>query len=114
MTTVQNGFQAVGIMHGFQSEPWRNDATKFNHKILLANPYFDGNGFQQTEVISIDVAHDDVQRVQKIANELQGKQVILPCRCDAKKGGKSGAWLSRFLPKGSQIVALTDLLKRLS
>jgi hypothetical protein len=114
MSLIQNGFQAIGIMHGFQSEPWRNEPTKFNHKILLSNPYLDGNGFQQTEVISIDIAHDDVQRVQKLANELQGKQVILPCRCDAKKGGKSGAWLSRFLPKGSQIIALTDLLKRLS
>ncbi len=79
MNTVQNGFQAVGIMHGFQSEPWRNDPTKFNHRILLANPFLDGNGFQQTEVLSIDIAHDDVQRVQQLANELKGKQVILPC-----------------------------------
>jgi hypothetical protein len=112
MNTVQNGFQAVGIMHGFQSEPWRNDPTKFNHRILLANPFLDSNGFNQTEVISIDIAHDDVRRVQQLANELKGKQVILPCRCDAKKGGKSGAWLSRFLPKGSMILELSQLLKR--
>jgi len=109
---IQNGFQAVGIMHGFNSEPWRNDSTKFNHRILLANPFLDGNGFHQTEVISIDVAHDDVTRVQQLANDLKGKQVILPCRCDAKKGGKSGAWLSRFLPKGSSIQALPDTFKK--
>lgn len=112
MSMVQNGFQAVGIMHGFQSEPWRNEPTKFNHRILLANPFLDSNGFQQTEVMSIDISHDDVQRVQQLANELKGKQVILPCRCDAKKGGKSGVWLSRFLPKGSNIMELTDLIKR--
>lgn len=114
MNTIQNGFQAVGIMHGFQSEPWRNDPTKFNHRILLSNPFLDGNGFQQTEVMSIDVAHDDVQRVQGLANEYKGKQVILSCRCDARKGGKSGAWLSRFLPKGSNIMVLATLLKSTS
>ena len=108
MNKIQNGYQVVGIMHGFQSEPWRNDPTKFNHKLLLTNPYLDGHGFQQTEVMSIDIAHDDVQRVQQIANEFKGKQVIFPCRCDAKKGGKSGVWLSRFLPKGSTIVALSE------
>ncbi|MFT5298158.1 MAG: hypothetical protein ACI9YH_004205 [Colwellia sp.] len=108
MNTIKNGFQAVGIMHGFQSDPWRNDPSKFNHRILLANPFLDGNGFQQTEVMSIDIAHDDVHRVQQLANELKGKRVILPCRCDAKKGGKNGAWLSRFLPKGSNIMALQE------
>lgn len=108
MIAIQNGFQAVGIMHGFKSEPWRNDPTKFNHRILLTNPFLDGNGFQQTEVMSIDIAHDDVTRIQQLANDLKGQKVILPCRCDAKKGGKSGAWLSRFLPKGSLIQALSE------
>lgn len=100
---LQNGFQAIGIMNGFQSIPWKNDPSKFNHRLLLANPYLDGNGFNQTEVISVDVSHEDVQRVQRLADELKGKQVILPCRCEAKKGGKNGAWLSKFLPKGSNI-----------
>ena len=109
---IENGFQAVGIMHGFQSEPWRNDPTKFNHRILLTNPYLDGNGFQQTEVMSIDIPHDDVNRVQQLANTLKGKQVILPCRCEAKKGGKTGAWLSRYLPKGSNIYAFNELIKK--
>lgn len=112
MLTVQNGFQAVGIMHGFVSEPWSNDNTKFNHKIILANPFLDGNGFQQTEVMSIDIAHDDVQRVQKLANELKGKQVIIPCSCNARKGGKNGAWLSRFMPKNSIIQALPETMKK--
>lgn len=111
MSLIQNGFQIVGMMHGFKSEPWRNDPTKFNHRILLANPFLDGNGFQQTEVLTVDVAHDDVERVQQLASQLKGKQVILPCRCDAKKGGKSGAWLSRFLPKGSRIIPLAEVLK---
>ena len=71
---TQNGFQAVGIILGFKSEPWRNDPTKFNHRILLANPFLDGNGFQQTEVMSIDITHDDVQRLQQLTNEFKGKQ----------------------------------------
>lgn len=111
MNSIQNGFQAVGIMHGFVSEPWANDNTKFNHKVILANPFLDGNGFQQTEVMSIDVAHDDIQRVQQLAESLKGKQVIMPCVCSARKGGKTGAWLSRFMPKGSPIKALSELLK---
>lgn len=112
MLAIQNGFQAVGMMHGFVSEPWSTDNTKFNHKVILSNPFLDGNGFQQTEVMSIDVAHDDVQRVQQLANELKGKQVILPCNCNARKGGKNGAWLSRFMPKGSAIQALPDSFKK--
>ena len=111
MISIQNGFQVVGVMHGFVSEPWTNDHTKFNHKIILSNPFLDSNGFQQTEVMNIDVAHDDVHRVQKLANELKGKQVILPCICNARKGGKHGAWLSRFLPKGSLIQSINGLLK---
>ena len=66
MNAIQNGFQAVGIMHGFKSEPWINVPTNFNHRILLANPFLDGNGFQQTEVMSIDV-----QRVPQLANEFK-------------------------------------------
>ena len=89
-----------------------NQNHYYNHTILLSNQFLDGNGFQQTEVMSIDVGHDDVTRVQQLANDLKGKQVILPCRCDAKKGGKSGAWLSRFLPKGSSIQALPDVFKK--
>lgn len=112
MLAIQNGFQAVGMMHGFVSEPWTNDNTKFNHKVILSNPFLDGNGFQQTEVMSIDISHDDVQRVQQLANELKGKQVIIPCNCNARKGGKTGAWLSRFMPKGSSIQALPDSFKK--
>lgn len=112
MLAIQNGFQAVGVMHGFMSEPWSTDNTKFNHKIVLSNPFLDGNGFQQTEVMNIDVAHDDVHRVQQLANSLKGKQVIIPCTCNARKGGKNGAWLSRFMPKGSPIQALPDSFKK--
>lgn len=99
-------------MHTFVSEPWSNDKTKFNHKIILSNPFLDSNGFQQTEVMSIDIAHDDVHRVQQLSSELKGKQVILPCIFNARKGGKNGAWLSRFMPKGSIIQALPDSFKK--
>lgn len=112
MLAIQNGFQAVGVMHSFVSEPWSSDNTKFNHKIILSNPFLDTNGFQQTEVMTIDISHDDVKRVQQLATELKGKQVITPCICNARKGGKNGAWLSRFMPKGSIIQALPDTFKR--
>ena len=44
---MDNYFQAVGIMHGFKSEQWRNYSTKFKHRILLANPFLNGNGFNK-------------------------------------------------------------------
>lgn len=109
---IENGFQAVGIMHGFVSEPWINDPNKFNHRLILANPFEDRNGFQQTEVMTVDVSYDDVQRVQQLANQLKGKKVILPCRCEARKGGKTGAWLSRFMPKGSAIHCISNSLNK--
>jgi len=103
---LNNGFHAVGIFHAFKSIPWSNDATKFNHRILLANPFEDANGFQQTEVISIDISYEDVARVKELESSHKGKQVIIPCRLEARKGGKSGAWLSRFMPKGSLVTML--------
>ena len=106
MNQFQNGTYCVGIMNGFVSQPWTNDPNKFNHRILLANPYLDNNGFQQTEVITIDVSADDVQRVQGLCNQLKDKQVIVLTRFDARKGGKNGAWLSRFMPRGANIQTL--------
>jgi len=109
MIELQNGTFCVGIMHGFISQPWSNDPNKFNHRVLLTNPYLDGNGFQQTEVITIDISQDDVQRVQSLCNQLKDKQVIIYTRFDARKGGKNGAWLSRFMPRGSSIQLLNSL-----
>lgn len=105
---LNNGFHAVGIFHEFKSSPWANDPTKFNHRILLANPFQDANGFNQTDVVFIDVSNQDVERIRGLESNFKGKQVIIPCRFEAKKGGKNGAWLSKFLPKGAQIQPLVE------
>ncbi len=116
---MDNNFQLRGTfvaatMSGFVSQPWVNNPEKFNHRIILANPYVDNNGFNQTEVITIDVSHDDIQRVQQLCTQLRDKQVIVFCSFQARQGGKSGAWLSRFMPRGSEILLTSDLLKKVA
>lgn len=105
---LMNGFYAVGVMHDVVSTPWSNDANKLNHKIVLANPFVDSNGFKQTEVINVDLSFEDVDRVKALLSCLKGERVLVHCNVLAKKGGRNGAWLSRFMIKGSDIRPLID------
>lgn len=100
---MNNGFFVAGEFHSVVSEPWSNDASKFNHRIILNNPYQDQYGNQQTEVIRIDISPDDLQVLQGQSPRIQGKQVIVPVVCSARIGGKTGAWLSVRMPKGSRL-----------
>ena len=59
MNAIQNGFQAVGIMHGFKAEPWINVPTNFNHRILLANPFLNGKGLNKPELRKVIALNND-------------------------------------------------------
>lgn len=101
---MNNGTFVVGIFNQVSSEPWSTDNTKFNHRLVLNNPYRDNWGNEQVEVITVDLNPEDLPIVQKQASILVGKQVMIPVVCQARAGGKSGAWLSRRMPKGSKIL----------
>ena len=102
--SMQNGTFVIGEFNQVKSEPWSTDATKFNHRIVLNNPYQDQYGNGQVEVITIDVSPEDLPIIQKQSSAIVGKQVMIPVVCQARAGGRNGAWLSRRMPKGSKIM----------
>ena len=100
---MNNGTFVCGIFNTVVSEPWSSDPSKFNHRIILNNPYEDQYGNQQTEVIRVDINPEDLQTLQQQAPRIAGKQVIIPVICQARQGGRSGAFLSVRMPKGSRL-----------
>ena len=87
-------------------QTWSNDPTKFNHRLHLVSQYNDNYGYVQTQHINIDVNAEDLTRVQEFCNINNGSQVIVQVNNTARKGGKSGAWLSQYMPKDAEIIVL--------
>lgn len=94
----------IGTMLGYSETPWVNDPTKFNRKVgIVTSEYLDQFGQSQTQTVTVDISFEEAAKVAQVAEKLKGKEVIVPCISLAKAGGKNGAWLSRFMPKGSEI-----------
>lgn len=100
---IKNGEYIVGVLKELITEPWSNDSTKFNHRLILVSPYIDNYGNNQTDVNRVDVLPDDLQNFKDQVNKFKDKKVIVPCVNRARSGGRKGAWLSKFVPKGSSI-----------
>ena len=101
---MENGIYVIGEFNQVVSEPWSTDNTKFNHRLVLNSPYKDQWGNEQVEVITIDINPEDLPVIQRQASTLAGRQVMVPTIFQARKGGRTGAWLSRRMPKGSKIA----------
>ena len=110
MNHIQTGFTLTGIFKGFRSTPWKNDPTKFNHRIGIATLKDDGYGGQSENLIEVDILQEDIPRIQQSQNDYLGKYVMINVVPMAK--GKS--WLSCFMPKGSEIKNLATVLKKAS
>jgi len=104
---MKSGVYLYGRCVGFQSEPWSNPqtgASGTNFTLGIARDYQDNWGNQQTDVTRVSVSQDDVARVQELANKFKDKPVEVQIVQLARKGGKNGAWLSTFLPKGGLLA----------
>lgn len=102
------GEYIAGTMLGYSEKPWANDPTKFNRSIgVCTGEYKDQWGQSHVNTVSVDVQYDDVERVKALAESLKGKEVIFPYVPAARKGGKDGVWLCRFIPKGVEIKVLS-------
>lgn len=108
---LELGNYITGICRDFRSEPWTNDPTKFNHRLILVRPYADQYGNEQTDVTVVDVNQEDVQQVQSLVAKFRDKAVICPVVHSARAGGRNGAWLSTRLPKHAPIQLLDDVIK---
>jgi len=108
---LKHGTFVIGEFVGFESEPWASDATKFNNRIgVKTGSYPAGFGETKDEIISIDIFDDETIRwVIAQQDKLKGKDVICNVIHRAK-GGRSGAWLSRFMPRGQlpQLLSKSD------
>ena len=103
---VQNGEYVVGVLQELKTEPWRNDPSKVNHKLIVTNPYNDSYGNPQTEVKTIDVSGESLSYLNDFIAKNKGQRVMIPIRTQAKVGGRNGAWLSRYMPKETEIITL--------
>jgi len=101
---MKAGTYVTGIIKGFKSTPWKNDPTKFNHKLgLVVGSYQDEWGTDHEQLQAVDIQAADVERVRKLAADHQGTLAIVPAVFRARPGGRDGAWLSVFMPQQAEI-----------
>ena len=105
------GNYVLGICKDFRSEPWNNDPTKFNHRLIISRPYHDQYGNEQTDVTVVDINQEDVQAVQTQVAQFRDKAVVCPVAQVARAGGRNGAWLSVRMPKHEKLQLLDSVLK---
>lgn len=112
--SLQLGSYVVGICKEFRSEPWNNDPTKFNHRLIISRPYLDQYENEQTDVTIIDINTDDVHAVQNQVASFRNKAIICPVAMVARAGGRNGAWLSTRMPKNEKLQLLDSVVKQLA
>lgn len=98
------GFYLCGILEGFSSTPWTNDSTKLNHRIGISRVFQDEWGNESRDTIRVDVPMDSVEVIRKQAEMLKHKPVMVRVVPQAKAGGRTGSWLSVFIPQGENII----------
>lgn len=98
------GFYLAGTLEGFSMTPWTNNAEKFNYRVGISRSYEDKWGNRTKDVVEVDVSLEAVQVIQKQCDMLKGKEVMVRVVPAAKTGGRNGAWLSVYIPKGESII----------
>ncbi|MDH2435387.1 hypothetical protein QCD60_23025 [Pokkaliibacter sp. MBI-7] len=101
---LQFGEYVCGVVQDVISEPWSSDPTKFNHRVLMIRPYSDQYGNPQTDVMQIDIAAEEVQPMRAQLQHFRGQPALLQVVAQARSGGRNGAWLRRFKPKGANFI----------
>lgn len=104
---TQFGTYIIGEFVGYIEKPWPTDATKLNRRIrLVTGRYLDDFGQEQLQTQEVDIQLEDVGTIKHLEADLKGKQVVIPAVFRARKGGRDGAFLSCFMPKGATISFL--------
>lgn len=101
------GKYIAGVLRGYQEKAWPSDPNKMNRRVCVeTGKYTDDFGVDHVTTELIDIQYDDVEKIKKQCDQMKGKKVIMPFIPVAKKGGRDGAWLSQFMPKGGDIKPL--------
>jgi len=104
------GTYIVGTVKGYSEQPWENKQSGksgMNRRLGIAtNTYEDEWGEKHQDIQNIDVQQDSVAHIAAQAEKLKGKKVMIAVVWRAKTGGRNGAWLSCFLPKDADLIAL--------
>lgn len=99
------GVFVMGICIGVVSESWqRNGRSGVNWRLGISRTYSDKWGQEMTEVTQVDVAGDAVEKIQKQAQMLKGKPVLIRVVPLAKVGGRNGAFITLFAPSDSDLI----------
>lgn len=106
-TQILDGQYIVGVFQDFESLPWKNDPSKFNHRLAISRNFEDRFGNIQNSYVFVNVAQDDVMRLNELKNKLKGKrvmaQVIFDMKSDLQRQ-KPYAFMDIRLPKGMDVV----------
>lgn len=105
---IEQGIKVIGTLRGYAEIPWRNDPSKVNRKIGIAIETVDSYGCPDSINIDLDVPYGGWQKYQSQAEMLKGKVVEINIGVTAKKGGKTGAWLSYYIVSDTDIVPATS------
>lgn len=104
MSNLQ-GFFFHGTCVGFAQEPWsRNGKSGINYRLGISRTYNDKYGNPVTETTDLDVASDAVPKISKQVEALRGQPVLVRFVPVAKVGGRSGAFVTYFVPGDSELI----------
>ena len=99
---VQNGEYVVGVLQELKTEPWRNDPSKVNHKLIVTNPYNDSYGNPQTEVKTIDVSGESLSYLNDFIAKNKGQRVMIPIRTQGKSWRSKWCLVVALYAKGNR------------
>ena len=110
--SMAKGEFVIGTLVGYSETPWSSDSSRFNRRVrVCTGAYIDGFGQEHPNNVDIDVQFEAAQKIKQQCDNYQGKEVMVPFVPMARKGGRDGAWLARFMPKDSDILPLSSKTK---
>lgn len=103
--TVYQGAYLMGTCVGFAEEAWaRNGKSGVNYRVGISRTYQDKYGNPVTETIDADVANDAVAKIRNQVAMLRGQPVMVRFVPIAKVGGRSGAFVTYFIPNDADLI----------
>lgn len=104
-----------GILLGMQSTPWKNDATKFNHKLGISVQVPNDFGGFDSETKSLEIPGDELPKYQQYCADYTGKMIEVSFIYSLRKW-KDNTFLNEYIPANAifKIVPVSKAVSKLA
>lgn len=97
---MNTGIFVIGELIGYKAQAWKNDPSRFNHRIGIKQSSVDSWGQESASVLELDIPMSLVEQIKAQAETLKGKLVSIKIKPLAKQGGRNGAFLTYLIVDG--------------